>query len=251
MGAKNASVMFVCQKLSGGQFSVGILKIRCKFVSGACRKIIELIKVLEGGHYPLAHLLWDELMHLSSELKRHADGGLPSQTQQMLHEIKNDEVKESIKSAISSCCVKSCTKLASYIAPSPANSFYTTAGELFNLAKAGQQVEINCNKLLASKTKLPPFAKVSNDDLFVDLYFHEQLKGHVHEGSKIDLPQLLSAVSIAKPEFKAAALKTIWAPVSGVDAERCLSSYNVVLNYRRTRLKEENIEMCNMLKFNV
>ncbi|KAJ8890345.1 hypothetical protein PR048_009853 [Dryococelus australis] len=107
------------------------------------------------------------------------------------------------------------------MAPSPANSFYATAGEMFNPAKAGEQVEIHCNKLIASKTKLPPFSKVS-DDLIGDgcLYFHEQLKGHAREGSKIDLPQLLLAVSIAKPEFGAAALKTIWAPVSSVDAEK-------------------------------
>ncbi|KAJ8889226.1 hypothetical protein PR048_008724 [Dryococelus australis] len=75
--------MSVCQKLSGGQFCVGLLKIKCKFV-----KIIELIKVLEGGHYPFAHLLWDELTQLSSEFKRYADSVLPSQTQQMLHEIE-------------------------------------------------------------------------------------------------------------------------------------------------------------------
>ncbi|KAJ8891220.1 hypothetical protein PR048_010735 [Dryococelus australis] len=101
----------------------------CEF-SDACKTIIELIKVLEGGHYPFAHLLWDELMQLSSELK--------------------------------------------------------------------------------SKTKLPPFSKVS-DDQFMNgyLYFHELLKGRVCEGSKIDLPQLLLAVSITKPEFGAAAVKTI------------------------------------------
>ncbi|KAJ8873186.1 hypothetical protein PR048_026819 [Dryococelus australis] len=71
---KTANVKSVCQKLSGGQFSVGLIKIK---------------------------------VQICNELKRYADGVWPSQTQQMSQEIKSEAVKASIKSAISSCCVKS------------------------------------------------------------------------------------------------------------------------------------------------
>ncbi|KAJ8875527.1 hypothetical protein PR048_023422 [Dryococelus australis] len=82
---QKASVKSVCQTLSGGQFSV--LKIKCKFVS---------------GHYSFAHLLWDELTQIFSELKRYANGVLPLHTQQMLQVVKGDVAKANIKYAISS-----------------------------------------------------------------------------------------------------------------------------------------------------
>ena len=137
------------------------------------------------------------------------------------------------------------------MSPSPANNFYKETGSLFNPAKAGQFVDISCSKLAASKRMLPTFANFT-DDKFCDgyLYFHTQLKNHIREGDSIDILQLLLDVSVAKPEFGVAALKTVWMPVGSVDAERFLSSYSIVLSDRRTRLKGETLELCSMLKFN-
>lgn len=246
---QNASVKSVCKK--GSKETMCVLKTKLTFVSETCKRIVELIKTLEGSKYPFAHLIWDNLMQLSGELKRYSEGAFPSGTQKLANEIKNDVIKSSTLASIKNCAIKSLTKLNTLMSPSPANNFYREAGNLFNPAKAGQCVNINCIKLIASKNMLPTFSCLTDDE-FCDgyLYFHSQMKDHIREGNTVDLVQLLLAVSIAKPNFGAAALKTIWMPASSVDAERFLSSYCVVLSDRRTRMKEENLEVCNMLKFN-
>lgn len=246
---KNASVQAVCEMLT--EKNLVVLKIKSKFVSESCVKIISLITVLEGSTYPYAHLLWDDLTDLADELKRFSTGAFPRKTIELLQEQNNAIIKASVTSEMKACAMKSLLKLTSHMHPCPANDFYKEAHLLLNPAKAGQRTEINRNLALVSKRKLSTFCKL-DDETFLEGYgyFHRQLITEIKEGTKIDIVQLLLAVSIPKPEFGEAALQTVWAPVSSVDAERFLSSYNLVLTDRRTGLKEKNLEFCSMLKFN-
>lgn len=102
----------------------------------------------------------------------------------------------------------------------------------------------------SAKPSFPAFKEMTVD-CFLDgyRYFHRHLLRQVTEDT-CDVKQILLATKLSNPEFSNAALRTIWAAVSSVDAERFFSQYNLVLTDRRNRLKESNVETCSMLMFN-
>ena len=61
---------------------------------------------------------------------------------------------------------------------------------------------------------------------------------------------LLISLKLEHAKFAEEAIKFLWIPVSNVNSERFLSLYKMVVNDRRTRMKEDTIEICTMLAFN-
>lgn len=246
---KNTSVDLLLESFENKTTS-DLIFLQCKFVSNICTNIVSLIKKLEGSKYPFAHLLWEELECIKTQLKRNGDGLFSQSTKDLIDKMQ-EKNKPHARDLLKSAAQKSLLKLCTHTLPNATNIFLKELSENFNPAICGAKLSIDESVLLASLKKIPHFEKVPQNDLIEGyLSLHRHILKSVKSNEQPDVLQMLLCEKIKFEAFCSAALSAIWSPVNSVDAERYFSRYNLVVSDRRRRMKEETIQTCSMLAFN-
>ncbi|PSN44608.1 hypothetical protein C0J52_19783 [Blattella germanica] len=88
-------------------------------------------------------------------------------------------------------------KLANQMAENETNIIFKAITELFIPGVAGQFIDVNPQKVIATKSRIPYFNKV-NDDNFLCAYeyFHKNLRDAVGDNSNVDCLQMLLAMKL-------------------------------------------------------
>lgn len=228
------------------------IRVQLTFVSEFCPKIMKIIENLEGSDYPFVHILWSKLEDLNSSLKRQCEGCFGEKTKSILSN-GNCEIDQEHSIMLKTAAQKGLDKLSAHMKSNPTNEAYQHIGKLFcpSVAAAVPTSSMNTNLILESFCKIPFFKDIPQDEL-MDGYthFHRQLLEVIKQETPVDVVQILIGTKCCYPSFANAAIQSLFSPVNSVDAERYFSIYNIVINDRRQRLKEENVETSTMLAFN-
>lgn len=228
------------------------IRVQLTFVFEFCPKIMEIIDNLEGSKYPFANILWSKLEDLKSSLERQREGSFGDKTKSILLD-ENGEFHQEHSIMLKTAAQKSLDKLSSHMRSNPTNDSYLHIGKLFcpSVAAAVTTSSLDTNSTLESFSKIPFFRDIAQDELLSGYaHFHRQLVNVVQQETPVNVMQILLASKCCNLRFANAAIQSIHSPVNSVDAERYFSIYNVVINDRRQRLKQENIETTTMLAFN-
>ncbi|CAH1115285.1 unnamed protein product [Psylliodes chrysocephalus] len=139
---------------------------------------------------------------------------------------------------------KSLDKLSSHMRSNPTNDSYLHIGKLFYPSAAAVATSsLDTNSTLESFSRKPFFRDLPQDEpLSGYAHLHRQLVNVVQQETSVSVMQILLASNCCYLRFANADTQSLHSPVNNVDAKRYFSIYNVVINDRRQRLEQENID---------
>lgn len=241
---------------------IRIIQAEAAFVLEYGSPVSELLLLIEGSKYPLAHLLYPKIRKLCtsfSVVKNAEDikSVISKKTKDCLCVLTRSKQRNA-EGRIKAVCAASLEKLQKFLAEDTARSFFNASETLFYPPKMLSVPDSNYNTItLKAKQQISLLDHIPNEQFLV---LYGLLRDQVLEVSKtfysrnknatVDIvEQILIAMRPHHSEFAVTCLQIIYMPVSNVDSERAISAYGDVLSPKRCRLKADNTEIMMCIYF--
>lgn len=222
-----------------------VILAQCTFIKCQTPGLVKTLKKLEGGNYPTAHTLYNDVECILNDLDCISKGVFSSDFESATSKLSTREDAH-VRHECQKTAALAMNKLQGLLNSDPSAATFK-ALKLFNPKDIILNQSENIIPLLKTIPELKEFDKT---DLFKG---YQALKEIVQDTSKtenhLDIVKILIALSVNYHHFALAALQAVWRPTNNVDSERLLSHYNLVVTDRRNGLKEANVEILTMLSF--
>lgn len=239
---------------------ISIIKAEATFVKDYCVPVDNLLLLLEGSKYPIAHRLYAEIRELCAyfnvvKMTKNINSALAAETKKCFDKIHSKNLEQRFKSTATDCY----EQLKTFVANDEGKILFEACDALF----APTKVAILKSKETSDVTS---YIRKYKNDLYVPrkiptsnfIVLHSLLRDAVYEKFKNQpkknkdyclVEDVLLSMREKHPEFCKSCLQALYLPTSNTDVERGFSAYNNIVSPRRCRLLEGNAELMFSLYF--
>lgn len=238
---------------------VSIILAEATFMKEHSTPMYNLVLLLEGSKYPMAHRLYPKLRELLSTYNvfKNTNDIVPlvsDETKKALEMVQSDIKRKNLERRILKVASQCVDKLTELFLEDTAHDFFEAAETLFHPPKImtlhDDDVSREC--ILKAKRSLAAFDSIPDSQFLVKYgVFKDEVKSAVQRcDPKVEVDttdEVLHGMLATHFHFAIKCLQVIHVPVSNVDSERAFSAYSDIKSPKRCNLKAENAEI--MLSF--
>jgi len=237
---------------------VEVILTEAAFVKEYNESVCNLLALVEGTRYPMAHKLYPKLKELLAEMSVLCDAPdlttvLKPKTKQCLNALSGSKAT-TVKVRMQETAKECHATLTRLLSTDSGKEFFSAVETLFHPPKMLSNDLTDPNVLLDAKRDINLLSSVPDSEFLV---LYALLKDEVRNAlekskpdDKIDIVELvLIGFKATNVEFAVMCLKVLYMSVSNIDCEGGFSAYGDVLSPKRCRLLPENAETMLSLYF--
>lgn len=233
---------------------VKIIQAEACFLKEHCSVVNELLLLVEGSTYPMAHFLYSKSKEIKASFSVIAKSSrvktnLGEKTKSLMASLP-DEKKKNLEDRIKKLAKAMLTKLEEMMEKDPCKLFFEGAETLFHPVTMMTNDENSVKKAVRNTVFLKSIPASQISVLYNAFKDFVRTALNREATSKEDLIQsVLTGLLATHPEFAIKCLQIIFFSVSNVDSERAFSAYSDVVSAKRCNLLPSNAEIMMSLYF--